>query len=116
MLARGRVRLRQPADPADIAGRVALQRKLIGRAAQCLKPGGILVYCVCSLERDEGEMQAEWAIGQGLDAMPVMPAELDGWAAPVTHAGFVRTHPGQIVPGDKGGTLDGFFVARFIRR
>ncbi len=103
-------------DPADIAGRVALQRKLIARAAECLKPGGILVYCVCSLERDEGEMQAEWAIGQGLDAMPVMPAELDGWAAPVTHAGFVRTHPGQIVPGDKGGTLDGFFVARFIRR
>ena len=42
--------------------------------------------------------------------------ELDGWAEPVTHAGFVRTHPGQIVPGDKGGTLDGFFVARFIRR
>ena len=103
-------------DPADIAGRVALQRKLIGRAVECLNPGGILVYCVCSLERDEGEMQADWAVAQGLEVVPVTPAELDGWAVPVTQAGFVRTHPGQIVPGDKGGTLDGFFVARFRRR
>jgi 16S rRNA (cytosine967-C5)-methyltransferase len=103
-------------DPKDIAGRVALQRKLIARAVECLNPGGVLVYCVCSLEREEGEMQAEWATGQGLEAVPVTAAELDGWAVPVTQAGFVRTHPGQIVPGDKGGTLDGFFVARFRRR
>lgn len=103
-------------DPRDIAGRVALQRRLISRAAECLNPGGILVYCVCSLERDEGERQAEWAIEQGLEPVPVTSVELDGWGVPVTQAGFVRTHPGQIVPGDKGGTLDGFFVARFRRR
>jgi 16S rRNA (cytosine967-C5)-methyltransferase len=103
-------------DPRDIAGRVALQRRLISRAAECLNPGGILVYCVCSLERDEGELQAEWAIEQGLEPVPVTSVELDGWGVPVTQAGFVRTHPGQIVPGDKGGTLDGFFVARFRRR
>lgn len=103
-------------DAADIAGRVALQRKLIAKAADCLKPGGILIYCVCSLERNEGEAQAEWALGQGLEVVPVTSAELDGWSVPVTQAGFVRTHPGQIVPGEKGGTLDGFFVARFRRR
>jgi 16S rRNA (cytosine967-C5)-methyltransferase len=103
-------------DTKDIAGRVALQRKLISRAAEYLKLGGILVYCVCSLEREEGEMQADWAVGQGLEPVPVAAAELDGWAVPVTQAGFVRTHPGQIVPGEKGGTLDGFFVARFQRR
>jgi 16S rRNA (cytosine967-C5)-methyltransferase len=102
-------------DPKDIAGRVALQRKLIARAVECVKPGGILVYCVCSLERDEGEMQAAWAATQGLDIVPVTASELDGWGVPVTQAGFVRTHPGQLVPGDKGGTLDGFFVARFRR-
>jgi 16S rRNA (cytosine967-C5)-methyltransferase len=103
-------------DPADIAGRVALQRRLIARAVENLQAGGILVYCVCSLEREEGEQQAEWAIGQGLEPVPVAPCELDGWAVPVTQAGFVRTHSGQTVPGDKGGTLDGFFVARFRRR
>ena len=45
-------------NPADIAGRVALQRRLIARAADCLKPGGVLIYCVCSLEPEEGEAQA----------------------------------------------------------
>jgi 16S rRNA (cytosine967-C5)-methyltransferase len=103
-------------NPADIAGRVALQRKLIARAVECLNPGGTLIYCVCSLEPEEGELQAQWAIAQGLEVVPVTEGELDGWATPVTQAGFVRTHPGQIVPGDKGGTLDGFFVARFRRR
>ena len=103
-------------DPADIAGRVALQRRLIARATELLAPGGTLIYCVCSLEPAEGEEQAAWAAGQGLEPVPVTSAELDGWAAPVTEPGFLRTHPGQIVPGEKGGTLDGFFVARFRRR
>ena len=102
-------------NPADIAGRVALQRKLITRAIACLKPGGILVYCVCSLEPEEGEAQAVWAPQQGLELFPITAAELDGWAAPVTKEGFVRTHPAMPVTGEKAGTLDGFFVARFRR-
>ena len=102
-------------NEADIAGRVGLQQRLISQAASCLNPGGVLVYCVCSLEPQEGERQAEWAIAQGLAVYPILAAELDGWAAPVTKDGFVRTHPGLTVPGEKGGTLDGFFIARFRR-
>lgn len=100
---------------ADIASRVALQRQLIERAALCLNPGGVLIYCVCSLEPQEGEEQARWAASQGLQPLPISAEELDGWAAPVTKDGCVRTHPGMTVPGEKGGTLDGFFVARFRR-
>ena len=103
-------------DPADIAGRVGLQRQLITHAVQCLAPGGTLLYCVCSLEPEEGEAQASWAVSEGLDIVPITPAELDGWAAPVTKEGFVRTHPALTVPGDAGGTLDGFFIVRFRRR
>ncbi|MEO6014294.1 MAG: RsmB/NOP family class I SAM-dependent RNA methyltransferase [Devosia sp.] len=103
-------------NPKDIAGRVELQRRLIARAIACLNPGGVLIYCVCSLEPEEGESQAGWAIDQGLEPLPITAADLDGWAAPVTETGYIRTHPGQIVPGEKGGTLDGFFVARFRRR
>lgn len=103
-------------EAADIAGRVALQRQLVAQAAACLAPGGTLVYCVCSLEPEEGERQAEWAAAAGLVPWPIGAAELDGWTTPVTQAGTVRTHPAQIVPGEKGGTLDGFFVARFRRR
>ncbi|RYE11019.1 MAG: MFS transporter [Hyphomicrobiales bacterium] len=102
-------------NPADIAGRVALQRQLISKGVDCLNPGGVLIYCVCSLEPEEGEAQARWAAEQGLELLPVAAGELNGWAVPVTETGYIRTHPGQIVPGEKGGTLDGFFVARFRR-
>ena len=61
-------------NPADIAGRVALQRKLIARAVDCLNPGGMLIYCVCSLEPEEGEQQAAWAVEQGLEVVPVTEA------------------------------------------
>jgi len=100
----------------DIAGRVALQRRFIDKALAWLNPGGVLVYCVCSLEPAEGEEQARWLLGrEGVEALPVQPGELEGLADAVTGDGFVRTYPGLPVPGDKGGTLDGFFVAR-VRR
>jgi 16S rRNA (cytosine967-C5)-methyltransferase len=102
-------------DAADIAGRVSVQQRLISHAISCLNPGGVLVYCVCSLEPQEGELQAEWALAHGLEIYPIAAEELDGWAAPVTKDGFLRTHPGLTVPGEKGGTLDGFFIARFRR-
>lgn len=102
---------------ADIAGRVALQRRLIERALGWLDAGGILVYCVCSLEPAEGEEQARWLLGRdGVEALPITPGEVGGLAGAVTDEGFVRTHPGLPLPGDKGGTLDGFFVARVRRR
>ncbi|MFM9890257.1 MAG: transcription antitermination factor NusB [Rickettsiales bacterium] len=40
-----------------IAELAALQRALLARAWQWLKPGGRLVYCTCSLEPEEGEQQ-----------------------------------------------------------
>jgi 16S rRNA (cytosine967-C5)-methyltransferase len=101
---------------ADIAGRAALQRRLIERAAGWLQPGGTFIYCVCSLEPDEGEAQAQWiatALPQ-LESLPILAGELPGLAGAVRPDGTVRTHPGLEVPG--GGTLDGFFVARYRRR
>src|ERR1700688_3875920 len=39
---------------ADIAALATLQRRLITHAAELTGPGGILVYCTCSLEPEEG--------------------------------------------------------------
>jgi 16S rRNA (cytosine967-C5)-methyltransferase len=105
-------------DAGSVSNRVTLQRRLLRNAVECLNPGGTLVYCVCSLEREEGEDQAAWAAAElpDLELDPIRPDELDGLAEAVTAAGFVRTHPAITVPGPAGGTLDGFFVARFRRR
>ncbi len=38
----------------DLAEVSALQREILGRAARCVRPGGVLVYAVCSPEPEEG--------------------------------------------------------------
>jgi 16S rRNA (cytosine967-C5)-methyltransferase len=103
---------------ADINGRVTLQRRLIANAVKCLNPGGVLIYCTCSLEAEEGENQAEWVkqTMPDLEQSAISPSELGELGFAVTPEGLVRTHPGQTVPGEAGGTLDGFFVARFRRK
>ncbi|MEL6237397.1 MAG: RsmB/NOP family class I SAM-dependent RNA methyltransferase [Pseudomonadota bacterium] len=94
----------------DIAEMAEIQRGLIARAIPWLKPGGSLVYAVCSLEREEGEDQAAWInTSLALAPMPVTAQELPAGLTP-TPEGWVRTDPGLL--SDKGG-LDGFFVARW---
>ncbi len=41
--------------PADIEDLAARQREVLGRALECLAPGGVLVYSTCSLEPEENE-------------------------------------------------------------
>ena len=43
--------------PGDIAKLSAVQSRMLDAAAGRVKPGGRMVYCVCSLEREEGEDQ-----------------------------------------------------------
>lgn len=102
---------------SDIAGRVRLQRSLLSNALRSLKPGGTLVYCVCSLEAAEGEDQVYWALEAlpELTLDPIRAEELPGLPDAVTPKGFVRTHP-ALSPGESDGGMDGFFVARFTRK
>lgn len=104
-------------DATDIASRQKLQRAFIEAAAKRLVPGGTLVYCVCSLEPGEGEAQARWIeANTGLVADPVRPEEIPGLPDALRPDGTLRTHPGLSVAGEKGGTLDGFFIARYRSR
>ena len=100
----------------DIAGRVRLQQALLANAFRCLEAGGVLIYCTCSLEPEEGELQVDWALDAlpGLELFPIRPEELAGLPEGVTSRGLVRTHPG-LNPGTGNAGMDGFFVARFRR-
>lgn len=97
-------------EPRQIGEMAALQAELLDRAAQWVKPGGILVYATCSLERAEGEDRIAAFLDGHLDwsIEPVTADELPDDIAP-DGSGFVRTLPGMLA--DAGG-LDGFFIAR----
>ncbi len=104
-----------------IATLAEMQRRCLNRAASLVKPGGRLVYCTCSLEREEGEDQAEAFLARHSDFIrdPVSPEET-GLGKAVTTAGDLRTLPYQLAEWPGGGKatpgLDGFFAARFRRR
>jgi len=99
--------------PADIAALSRAQARLLTAAADRVRPGGRLVYCVCSLEREEGEDQVALFLSRRPDfaRAPVAPDEAGAPAASVTADGDVRLLPHHI----EGGA-DGFFVARFVRK
>ena len=98
--------------PRQIEEMIELQRALVSRAAEWLKPSGVLIYAVCSLEREEGEAQAEWIdAGLGLKPLPISADELPAGLQPTEH-GWLRTHPGMLA---EFGGLDGFFVARWTK-
>lgn len=88
-----------------------LQAALLARALAWLPSGGRAVYCVCSLEPEEGEVQVARALAAdpAIRTDPIIAAELPAGLAPGPE-GWLRTLPGQIAGG-----LDGFFIARLRR-
>jgi 16S rRNA (cytosine967-C5)-methyltransferase len=98
---------------ADIAALTALQDRLLASAVRMLKPGGRLVYAVCSLQPEEGVERARAALEWlPLTIDPIRVEETAGLDGARMREGFLRTHPGLWT--ERGG-LDGFFVARFRR-
>jgi len=102
----------------DIATLAALQPKLIDRAVALLKPGGTLVYCVCSLEPEEGveQIAALLARNSGVARKPIAPDEVAGRTEFITADGDLRTLPPHLPdPGPRWGGLDGFYAARLVK-
>jgi 16S rRNA (cytosine967-C5)-methyltransferase len=98
------------AKPSDVAGLAAVQSKLLDAAARRTKVGGRLIYCVCSLEPEEGEGQVAAFLGRtpGVSLDPIAAGEGGAPAASLRPDGTLRILPHHL----EGGT-DGFYVARF---
>jgi 16S rRNA (cytosine967-C5)-methyltransferase len=105
-------------QPNDIVTLAALQSTMLDRAAALVKPGGLLLYCTCSLEPEEGEAQVQPFLAGHRDfaLAPIGPDEIAGLAHLVTPDGALRTLPchgfGE-EPIAEG--MGGFFAARFRR-
>lgn len=102
----------------DIAALAATQRRLLQHAAALLRPGGVLVYCTCSLEPEEGEAAIEGLLAgeSGLRRAPVDAGEVGGLAELVTAAGDLRTLPCHLSHAEpRLAGLDGFYAARLVR-
>ncbi len=96
----------------------ACKQRLLDRAAALTKPGGTIVYCVCSLEPEEGEQQVEALLARepGVRRKPIDGGEIPGIADFITPAGDLRTLPSHWDdPNPQMAGLDGFFAARLER-
>jgi 16S rRNA (cytosine967-C5)-methyltransferase len=100
--------LRWRASPDGIEQLAALQSRILAAGAGAVRPGGTLVYSVCTISRQEGEQVTE----RFLRAQPdFAPEELAG-----EHPEWAEAAVGpylQLLPSRE--RTDGFFIARFRR-
>ena len=96
-----------PAKEADL---VLLQRRILHNAAQCVQPGGTLIYSTCTINPRENEENVRWFLEQypfeAESLNPYLPEELRGGTA---EEGWL-----QLLPGIH--KCDGFFIARLVRK
>jgi 16S rRNA (cytosine967-C5)-methyltransferase len=91
-----------PDDPARLG---VLAERILRRAAGRARPGGIVVFAVCSVLADEGEA----VVGRVADVL--VPAPFD--APEIAHIAAPNSTSFRLTPGKHG--TDGFFVASFTR-
>ncbi len=96
--------------PAQLQELAALQRQILQNAVQYVRPGGVLIYSTCTIDRAENEEMAAWIrqdLGLKPDPLvPYLPKDMPGIAG--EHKNML-----QLLPHIHG--TDGFFLARFVK-
>ncbi|HXC11835.1 MAG TPA: transcription antitermination factor NusB [Stellaceae bacterium] len=101
--------------PDDVARLSVVQENLLRAAVDMLAPGGMLVYCTCSLEPEEGPQRIEalFRSGAPIARREIAAEEIGGDPDWITAEGDLRTLPCHLAEYDG---VDGFFSARLIKR
>lgn len=99
----------------DRAKLAQTQRQMLVATAQMVKPGGLVVYAVCSLEPEEGSAVVRQILAEGapFEPVPIATEEIPGLPQAITPDGFLATRPDYWA---EWGGMDGFFAARLRRR
>ncbi len=111
---RRRVEARWRRTPDELRTFPDTQYKILASAAKRVKPGGILVYCTCTIEQEENQQVVERFLDahprfQVQSVMPFLPAELlkRQTGSLVSAEGYMQTYPHLH-------GMDGFFAARML--
>lgn len=101
--------------PADIAKLADLQHRLLDSAAKRVKIGGQLLYCVCSMEREEGETQIIAFLRRHPDFSLVKSDPELLSALQISELSPNRDGSLRLLPHHREGGQDGFYVALLSR-
>lgn len=99
----------------DLQQLVNVQARILDNAASMIAAkGGMIFYCTCSLQKDEGERQVDRFVHDHPEfkRTPFKAAEVFGLDAAITDYGDLRILPFHLAP---HGGMDGFFIARLER-
>ena len=101
--------------PEYVARLSVVQENLLRAAIDMLQPGGMLIYCTCSLEPEEGLQRIESLVYEGapIERCPVDPREIGAPPDWITSEGDLRTLPCHF--GEYDG-MDGFFCSRLVKQ
>ncbi len=101
-------------DKSEISKLSNLQIKLIKHSLKILRPGGYLVYSVCSIEPEEGiNIAKKVALWANVKLSFIKSYEMPELQESITTDGFAQVLP--FYWKNLGG-LDGFFIARFEKK
>ena len=100
--------------PKDLESLANTQARLLENASGMLKSGGILIYCTCSLFKDEGENQIDAFLSAHPDysRSPICSEEIGGMSEMIDANGDLRILPFHLAT---NGGMDGFYVARLVK-
>ena len=98
-------------SPTTLLEHVKTQARMLDKALEMVKPGGTLLYIVCSLEQEEGEAQVTAFLDRH-NGVSVQPFTAEEVALPqsLTPDGTLRILPSHYA---ESGGVDGFFACRF---
>jgi 16S rRNA (cytosine967-C5)-methyltransferase len=105
--------------PDDVAALAEIQCRLLDNAVTLLAPGGMLLYCTCSLEPEEGPQQIEGFLARHphFARKPIIAGESGVAADWLTPDGDLRTLPFHLPgPQPELSGMDGFYAARLVLR
>jgi 16S rRNA (cytosine967-C5)-methyltransferase len=100
---------------SDLAKLTILQEKLLVNVSKFVKPGGQLIFCTCSLQAEEGEMQIGKFLKTNTDFRRklIKDDEVGGENVFINKDGDLRTLPFHL---REIGGVDGFFASRLVRK